>query len=179
MSFFEPPARPTAEVARAKVVSPPAWIAPPHNVLPGIAPVQLIVARTDETVAADAGSAGSEKLAEAAFRDERLEHGAEVAVGETAESAEKPDWPVGGRCCRPVRSSAANTQAPVSEVRNVEASAAGATVVTGSDAEGCGSGHAGELVVVQEDDYTTAYQAAGVDALSFTRIQAGAATRQP
>lgn len=96
MSFFEPPARPTAEVARAKVVSPPAWIAPPHNVLPGIAPVQLIVARTDETVAADAGSAGSEKLAEAAFRDERLEHGAEVAVGETAESAEKPDGPVGG-----------------------------------------------------------------------------------
>lgn len=99
MSFFEPPARPTAEVARAKVVSPPAWIAPPHNVLPGIAPVQLIVARTDETVAADAGSTGSERLAGAAFRDERLEHGAEVAVGETAESAEKPDWPVGGRCC--------------------------------------------------------------------------------
>jgi hypothetical protein len=95
MSFFEPPARPTAEVARAKVVSPPAWIAPPHNVLLGIAPVQPIVARTDETVAADAGSAGSEKLAEAAFRDERSEHGAEVAVGETAESAEKPDWPVG------------------------------------------------------------------------------------
>jgi kynureninase len=89
------PARPTAEVARAKVVSPPAWIAPPHNVLPGIAPVQLIVARTDETVAADAGSADSETLAEAAFRDERLEHGAEVAVGETAESPEKPDWPVG------------------------------------------------------------------------------------
>jgi hypothetical protein len=55
MSFFEPPARPTAEVARAKVVSPPAWIAPPHNVLPGIAPMQLIVARTDETVAAVAG----------------------------------------------------------------------------------------------------------------------------
>ena len=77
---------------------------------------------------------------------------------------------------RPVRSSAANRQAPVSEVRNVEASAAGATVVTGSDAEGCGSGHAGELVVVQEDDYTTAYQAAEVDTLSFTRIQAGAAT---
>jgi hypothetical protein len=101
MSFFEPPARPTAEVARAKVVSPPAWIAPPHNVLPGIAPVQLIVARTDETVAADAGSAGSEKLAEAAFRDERLEHGAEVAVGETAESAEKPDWPVGGDVAPP------------------------------------------------------------------------------
>src|SRR4029453_6597543 len=52
MRFFEPSARPTAEVARAKGVSPPGWIAPPHNVLPGIAPVQLIVARTDETVAA-------------------------------------------------------------------------------------------------------------------------------
>jgi hypothetical protein len=39
-----------------------------------------------------------------------------------------------------------------------------------------GSGHAGELVVVQEDDSTTAYQAAEVEALSFTRIQAGAAT---
>ena len=34
----------------------------------------------------------------------------------------------------------------------------------------------GELVVVQEDDYITAYQAAEVDALSFTRIQAGATT---
>jgi hypothetical protein len=55
MSFFEPPARPTAEVARAKVVGPPAWIAPPHNVLPGITPVQLIVVRTDETIAAVAG----------------------------------------------------------------------------------------------------------------------------
>jgi hypothetical protein len=58
MSFFEPPARPTAGVARAKVVSPPAWIRPPHNVLPGIAPVQLIVARTDETVVAIAGIQG-------------------------------------------------------------------------------------------------------------------------
>jgi hypothetical protein len=55
MSFFEPPARPTAEVARAKVVSPPAWLGPPHNVLPGITPVQLIVARTDETVVGVAG----------------------------------------------------------------------------------------------------------------------------
>src|SRR4030095_143255 len=98
MSSSDPPARPTAEVARAKVVSPPAWIAPPHNVLPGIAPVQLIVARTDETVAADAGSGGAapRRRAGAPFREERLEHGAEVAVGETAESAEKHDWPVGG-----------------------------------------------------------------------------------
>jgi hypothetical protein len=54
MSFFEPPVPPPG-VARAKVVSPPAWIAPPQNVLPGIVPVQLIVARTDETVVAVAG----------------------------------------------------------------------------------------------------------------------------
>ena len=55
MSFFEPPARPPADVARAMVVSPPAWLGPPHNVLPGIAPVQLIIARTDETVVAITG----------------------------------------------------------------------------------------------------------------------------
>jgi hypothetical protein len=55
MSFFEPPARPTAGVARAVMVSPPAWIGPPHNALPGIAPVQLIIARTNETVVAVAG----------------------------------------------------------------------------------------------------------------------------
>jgi hypothetical protein len=55
MSFFEPPARPPAGVARAVAVSPPAWLGPPHNVLPGIAPVQLIIARTDQTVVAVAG----------------------------------------------------------------------------------------------------------------------------
>jgi hypothetical protein len=55
MSFFEPPARPREGVARAMVVSPPAWIGPPHNVFPGIAPVQLIIARSEETVVAVAG----------------------------------------------------------------------------------------------------------------------------
>lgn len=55
MSFFERPARPTAGVFRAMAVSPPAWLGPPHDVLPGIAPVQLIVARTSETVVAIAG----------------------------------------------------------------------------------------------------------------------------
>jgi hypothetical protein len=55
MSFFEPPAPSTAEVHRAMAVSPPAWLGPPHNVLPGIAPVQLVIARTDETVVALAG----------------------------------------------------------------------------------------------------------------------------
>ena len=58
MSFSEPPVQPPAGVARVKVVSPPAWIAPPHNVLPGITPVQVIVARTDETVIAVAGIQG-------------------------------------------------------------------------------------------------------------------------
>jgi hypothetical protein len=52
MSFFERPARPTARVARAMVASPPAWLGPPHNVLPGVAPMELIVARTDQTVVA-------------------------------------------------------------------------------------------------------------------------------
>jgi hypothetical protein len=55
MSFFEPPPRTTASVFRAVVVSPPAWLGPPHNALPGIAPVELIVARTEDTVVAIAG----------------------------------------------------------------------------------------------------------------------------
>ena len=55
MSFFERPARPTDRAARAVVVSPPAWLGPPSNVLPGIAPVTLIVARSDETVVAVSG----------------------------------------------------------------------------------------------------------------------------
>jgi hypothetical protein len=54
MSFFELP-RPTASVFRAAAVSPPAWLGPPHNVLPGIAPVELVVARTEETVVAIVG----------------------------------------------------------------------------------------------------------------------------
>jgi hypothetical protein len=55
MTFFEPPARPPQAVFRAVAVSPPAWLGPPHNVVPGIAPVELIIARTDETVVALAG----------------------------------------------------------------------------------------------------------------------------
>ena len=57
MSFFEPPARLPAAY-RAVATSPPAWIGPPDNVLPGIAPVQLLVARTDETVVAVGGVQG-------------------------------------------------------------------------------------------------------------------------
>jgi hypothetical protein len=55
MGFFEPPPRTTASVARAVVSSPPAWLGPPHNVLPGIAPVELIITRTKETVVAIPG----------------------------------------------------------------------------------------------------------------------------
>src|SRR5262245_25836504 len=55
MSFFEPPPTTPASVARAEVVSPPAWVGPPLNVLPGVVPVELIVARTDETVVAVSG----------------------------------------------------------------------------------------------------------------------------
>jgi hypothetical protein len=54
VSFFEPP-RPTARISRAVAVSPPAWLGPPHNVLPGIAPVELVIARTEETVVAIGG----------------------------------------------------------------------------------------------------------------------------
>jgi hypothetical protein len=52
LTFVERPARPTAPVARAVVASPPAWLGPPHDVLSGIAPMELIVARTDQTVIA-------------------------------------------------------------------------------------------------------------------------------
>jgi hypothetical protein len=56
MTFFEPPPTgPAAEVARAVVASPPAWRGPPHAVLPGIAPLGLVVARTEETVVAIPG----------------------------------------------------------------------------------------------------------------------------
>jgi hypothetical protein len=55
MGFFEPPAPPEAAVYHAVAVSPPAWAGPPHNVLPGVVPAELIVARTDQTVVAITG----------------------------------------------------------------------------------------------------------------------------
>src|SRR4029453_568644 len=55
MSFFQPPPPPEGPIYRAVAVSPPAWLRPPHNVLPGTAPVQLIIARTDQSVVALAG----------------------------------------------------------------------------------------------------------------------------
>lgn len=55
MSFFESPAAPEGAVARAVIVSPPAWAGPPSNVLPGVVPVEVIIARTDQTVVAVSG----------------------------------------------------------------------------------------------------------------------------
>jgi hypothetical protein len=55
MSFFEPPAAPKGAVGRTVVVSPPAWAGPPGNVLPGVVPVEVIIARTDQTVVAVTG----------------------------------------------------------------------------------------------------------------------------
>jgi hypothetical protein len=55
MSFFEPPPTTPTGVYRAMATSPPAWLGPPHHVLPGIAPVELIIARTEETAVAIAG----------------------------------------------------------------------------------------------------------------------------
>ncbi len=55
MSFFEVPVPAEAAVARAEVVSPPAWAGPPDNVLPAVVPAELVLARTDETVVAVTG----------------------------------------------------------------------------------------------------------------------------
>jgi hypothetical protein len=55
MSFFQPPAPPTGRFYRPMAVSPPAWFGPPRNVLPGSAPITLIVARSDQTVVAVTG----------------------------------------------------------------------------------------------------------------------------
>jgi hypothetical protein len=52
MGFFDRPARPAAGGFRAMAVSPPAWLGPPHKVLSGVGPVELIVARTDQEMGA-------------------------------------------------------------------------------------------------------------------------------
>jgi len=52
MSFFEPPPPPSA-LAQAK--QRPAWLAPPANVLPGVVPVELLLARTEQTAVAVTG----------------------------------------------------------------------------------------------------------------------------
>ena len=51
MSFFEPP--PSSALAQAK--QRPPWLAPPANVLPGVVPVELLLARTEQTAVAVTG----------------------------------------------------------------------------------------------------------------------------
>jgi hypothetical protein len=53
MSFFEPPPPPPAppETGHRR----PDWLGPPANVLPGLVPVELLVARTDEAAVAVSG----------------------------------------------------------------------------------------------------------------------------
>jgi hypothetical protein len=130
MSFFEPPP-PTASVFRAVAVSPPAWLGPAHNVLPGIAPVGLAIARTEETVVAIAGiraypegfeftlnlrlrtlSAREEQfpylIDRAAYEvdplpDEFLRFGVQFADGRKATNLDRPDYdPEGPAPDRPV-----------------------------------------------------------------------------
>ena len=55
MGFFQPPAPLTGRVYQAMAISPPASFRPPRNVLPGGAPITLIVARGDRTVVAVTG----------------------------------------------------------------------------------------------------------------------------
>ena len=56
MSFFEPPEPPPAPPAVAEIdYRPPAWVGPPADVLPGVVPVELLIARTDEAAIAVRG----------------------------------------------------------------------------------------------------------------------------
>jgi hypothetical protein len=130
VSFFELP-RPTATVFRAVAVSPPAWLGPPHNVLPGVAPVELVIARTEETVVAIGGidaypegfgftlslrlrtlSAREEQFPYLIDRaadevdplpDEFLRFGVQFADGRNATNLDRPDYdPEGPAPGRPV-----------------------------------------------------------------------------
>lgn len=55
MSFFESPLITPTGFAPAVVMSPPAWVGPPLDVLPGVVPVELVIARSDQTVVAVTG----------------------------------------------------------------------------------------------------------------------------
>ena len=56
MSFFEPPGPAPAPPALAEVdYRPPAWVGPPADVLAGVVPVELLIARTDEAAVAVRG----------------------------------------------------------------------------------------------------------------------------
>jgi hypothetical protein len=55
MSFFEPPPPPPPLALAEVEYRQPAWLGPPANVLPGVVPVELLIARTDETAVAVTG----------------------------------------------------------------------------------------------------------------------------
>jgi hypothetical protein len=55
MSFFEAPPPPPPLFLPRVEYRQPAWLGPPANVLPGVVPVELLVARTDEAAVAVTG----------------------------------------------------------------------------------------------------------------------------
>jgi hypothetical protein len=56
MSFLEPLPPPPSFFEPEGWDRPPVWLGPPANVLPGVVPVELLIARTDETAVAVTGS---------------------------------------------------------------------------------------------------------------------------
>jgi hypothetical protein len=55
MSFFEPLPSPPSLFVPEAADRQPVWLGPPANVLPGVVPVELLIARTDETAVAVTG----------------------------------------------------------------------------------------------------------------------------
>ena len=55
MSFFEPLPPAPSFYEPVAVDRQPVWVGPPANVLPGVVPVELVIARTDETAVAFTG----------------------------------------------------------------------------------------------------------------------------
>jgi hypothetical protein len=55
MSFFEPPPPPPSLSLAEAEYQQPVWLGPPANVVPGVVPVELLIARTDQTAVAVIG----------------------------------------------------------------------------------------------------------------------------
>jgi len=55
MSFFDPPPPPPSLSVAEVEYRQPVWLGPPANVLPGVVPVELLIACTDETAVAVIG----------------------------------------------------------------------------------------------------------------------------